>query len=42
MGGGGHLNIAGAQLENGTIEEGIVSIKRTLDTMIEEGELNAD
>lgn len=42
MGGGGHLNIAGAQLENGTIEEGIESIKRTLDTMIEEGELSAD
>ena len=42
MGGGGHLNIAGAQLENGTIEEGIASIKRTLDAMIEEGELNAD
>lgn len=42
MGGGGHLNIAGAQLENGTIEEGIESIKRTLDAMIEEGELNAD
>lgn len=42
MGGGGHLNIAGAQLENGTIEEGIESIKRTLDTMIEEGELDSD
>lgn len=39
MGGGGHLNIAGAQLENGSIEEGIESIKRTLDAMIEEGEL---
>ncbi len=39
MGGGGHLNIAGAQLENGTLEEGIESIKRTLDAMIEEGEL---
>ncbi len=39
MGGGGHLNIAGAQIENGTIEEGIESIKRTLDTMIEEGDL---
>ncbi len=39
MGGGGHLNIAGAQIENGTIEEGIVTIKRTLDTMIAEGEL---
>jgi len=42
MGGGGHLNIAGAQLENGTIEEGIASIKRTLDIMIEEGELDAE
>lgn len=42
MGGGGHLNIAGAQLENGTIEEGIESIKRTLDTMIEEGELDSE
>lgn len=39
MGGGGHLNIAGAQIENGSIEEGIVTIKRTLDAMIEEGEL---
>ena len=41
MGGGGHLNIAGAQIENGSIEEGIVTIKRTLDAMIEEGELEA-
>lgn len=40
MGGGGHLNVAGAQLESGTIEEGIESIKRTLDSMIEEGELD--
>ena len=39
MGGGGHLNIAGAQIENGSLEEGIVAIKRTLDGMIEEGEL---
>ncbi len=39
MGGGGHLNTAGAQIENGTVEEGIVAIKRTLDSMIEEGEL---
>ena len=42
MGGGGHLNVAGAQMESGTIEEGIASIKRTLDTMIGEGELAAD
>ena len=41
MGGGGHLNVAGAQMENGTIEEGIVTIKRTLDAMIAEGELDA-
>lgn len=41
LGGGGHLNVAGAQIENGTIEEGIVTIKRTLDTMIAEGELDA-
>ena len=40
MGGGGHLNIAGAQIENGTLEEGIVTIKRTLDAMIAEGELS--
>ena len=41
MGGGGHLNIAGAQIENGSVEEGIVTIKRTLDAMIAEGELEA-
>ena len=41
MGGGGHLNVAGTQIENGTIEEGIVTIKRTLDAMIAEGELDA-
>ena len=41
MGGGGHMNVAGAQMENGTIEEGIVTIKRTLDAMIAEGELDA-
>lgn len=41
MGGGGHLNIAGAQIENGSLEEGIVTIKRTLDAMIAEGELEA-
>ena len=38
--GGGHLNIAGTQIENGTVEEGIVSIKKTLDAMIAEGELD--
>jgi c-di-AMP phosphodiesterase-like protein len=39
MGGGGHLNVAGAQIENGTPEEGIAILKRTLDAMIAEGDL---
>ena len=40
MGGGGHLNIAGCQLENTSVEEGIIVLKRTLDKMIEEGEIS--
>ena len=40
MGGGGHLNMAGAQMENATIEEGIEALKQTLDKMIEEGEIS--
>lgn len=39
LGGGGHLNIAGAQLEGLTMEEAIIRVKRTLDQMIEEGDL---
>lgn len=39
MGGGGHMNVAGCQLEC-DIPDGIVIIKRTLDKMIEEGELS--
>ncbi|MCM1156598.1 MAG: DHH family phosphoesterase [Roseburia sp.] len=39
MGGGGHMNVAGCQLD-GSLEEGIAQIKKTLDTMIEEGELD--
>ena len=39
MGGAGHMNMAGCQLEC-DIPDGIVIIKRTLDTMIEEGELS--
>ena len=39
MGGGGHMNMAGCQLEC-DIPDGIVIIKRTLDTMIKEGELS--
>lgn len=40
MGGGGHMNVAGCQLSDTTIESGITLIKQTLDTMIEEGELD--
>ena len=39
LGGGGHLNVAGCQFENSTIEESIEALKRTIDTMIEEGDL---
>ena len=39
LGGGGHLNVAGWQFENSTIEESIEALKQTIDTMIEEGDL---
>ncbi|MDR2888660.1 MAG: DHH family phosphoesterase, partial [Lachnospiraceae bacterium] len=39
MGGGGHLNVAGCQLEGISIAEGIGEVKKMLDKMIEEGEL---
>ncbi|MBE5905992.1 MAG: DHH family phosphoesterase [Lachnospiraceae bacterium] len=39
LGGGGHLNVAGAQLEDMTIEEARVKLKETLDIMIEEGDI---
>ncbi len=39
LGGGGHLNVAGCQFDGGTIEEGIVALKQTIDKMIEEGDL---
>jgi c-di-AMP phosphodiesterase-like protein len=39
LGGGGHLSVAGTQLENTTIPEAIIKIKTTLDTMNSEGEL---
>ena len=40
MGGGGHLTMPGCQLKDSTIEGGIIVIKNTLDSMIEEGELD--
>lgn len=39
MGGGGHLSIAGCQLEGVSIEEAIGELKKTLDTMIENEEI---
>ena len=39
LGGGGHLNMAGAQLENTNVDAAIIVLKSTLDTMIQEGEL---
>lgn len=39
IGGGGHMNIAGAQIENTDIAEAIQIVKSTLDRMIEEGDL---
>ena len=39
LGGGGHMNVAGCQMEDVTLTEAIAVIKETLDTMIEEGEI---
>lgn len=39
LGGGGHMNVAGCQMEDTSLAEGIGIIKHTLDTMLEEGEI---
>ena len=39
LGGGGHMNMAGCQLSGMTIQEAVEKLKRTLDEMIEEGEI---
>ena len=39
LGGGGHLSVAGSQLENATIQDAIIKLKTTLTKMHEEGEL---
>lgn len=39
LGGGGHLNVAGAQLTDCTIEEARKKIQRTLDQMLVEGDI---
>lgn len=40
LGGGGHMNIAGAQIEDASIPEAVKLIKDTLNKMIEEGDLS--
>ena len=39
LGGGGHLNVAGAQIENSSVEEVKGRIQEMLDTLIQEGEI---
>ncbi|WP_035778648.1 DHH family phosphoesterase [Butyrivibrio sp. MC2013] len=39
LGGGGHMTVAGCQMESITVTEAIGIIKETLDKMIEEGEI---
>lgn len=39
LGGGGHMTIAGAQLKDMSIDEAIELVKKTIDNMIEEGEI---
>ena len=39
FGGGGHLSMAGSQLEDCTIEEAIIMLKDILDTMVKEGDI---
>ncbi|MCQ2519675.1 MAG: DHH family phosphoesterase [Lachnospiraceae bacterium] len=40
IGGGGHMSIAGAQFESANVNDVIDQIKDTLDSMIENGEIN--
>lgn len=39
LGGGGHLNIAGAQLPDYTVDEAKMALKKTLQTMLENGDI---
>ncbi len=39
LGGGGHMNTAGCQMEGVSLTEAIVKIKSTIETMLEEGDL---
>jgi c-di-AMP phosphodiesterase-like protein len=39
LGGGGHMSIAGCQMEGISVNEAITRIKQCLDQMLEEGEI---
>lgn len=39
FGGGGHMSIAGAQLQNCTVDQAVQTIRVTLDKMLKEGEI---
>ena len=39
MGGGGHMSSAGTQMQDVSVAEAVEAVKRTIDDMIEEGEL---
>lgn len=39
MGGGGHINTAGAQFPHTNMDEAVAALKHVLDTMIEEGDI---
>lgn len=41
LGGGGHINMAGAQLPGASVNEAIHLLKETLDNMIKEGDIEA-
>lgn len=41
MGGGGHINMAGSQMENVTVEEAIAKVKEVINQMIIDGEIDA-
>ena len=39
MGGGGHITMAGCQLEGVTVDEAMAQLKYTLDKMLDEGDI---
>ena len=39
LGGGGHINSAGAQFDHTNMEEAISTLKETIDDMIEKGDI---